>query len=265
MLNVRADTLRCGSSGTGSQRRRVPPTDAMSTTANRCSAPRRPAEQQIGHPRCRRGASDAQPSPRTHPLDRWGWRLCLPARNRCEGNRAAGRVAPITTYRGQHEKSHVARALQAVAKTHVGGWLFINVFPAIDRWLIPRTRGRLKVALGQPMLLLHTRGARSGEPRTTPLLYTPLEDAFIVVASKAGGRSSPSLSITTSAPTPTPSRFEFDGRRVAVPPTCTSLRGLNAVSFWQRVNDNYNAAIETYARRAGGRVIPLVVLDPGLN
>jgi hypothetical protein len=30
------------------------------------------------------------------------------------------------------------------------------------------------------------------------------------------------------------------------------------------VNDNYNG-YETYARRAGGRVIPLVVLDPGLN
>ena len=78
-----------------------------------------------------------------------------------------------------------------VVRTRAGGWLFINVFPAIDRWLIPRTGGRLKVALGQPILLLHTRGARSGEPRTTPLLYTPLDDAFIVVASKAGAAHHP--------------------------------------------------------------------------
>ena len=76
--------------------------------------------------------------------------------------------------------------MQAFARTRLGGWLFVNVFPVIDRWLIPRTDGRLKVALGQPILLLHTLGARSGQPRTTPLLYTPNDGDFIVVASKAG-------------------------------------------------------------------------------
>ena len=32
------------------------------------------------------------------------------------------------------------------------------MFPALDRRLIPLSHGRLKVALGQPILLLHTRG-----------------------------------------------------------------------------------------------------------
>jgi deazaflavin-dependent oxidoreductase (nitroreductase family) len=44
--------------------------------------------------------------------------------------------------------------------------------------------------MGQPILLLSTRGAKSGQPRTTPLLYTPYEGGFIVVASNsalAGG------------------------------------------------------------------------------
>jgi hypothetical protein len=31
--------------------------------------------------------------------------------------------------------------------------------------------------------------------------------------------------------------------------------------LWRRVNDNYNG-YETYARRAGGRIIPLIVLEP---
>ncbi len=65
------------------------------------------------------------------------------------------------------------------------------MFPAIDRWLIPRTGGRLKVALGQPILLLHTRGAKSGQPRQTPLLYTPHDEGFVVVASKAGAAHNP--------------------------------------------------------------------------
>ena len=132
------------------------------------------------------------------------------------------------------------------------------MFPAIDRWLIPRTRGRLKVALGQPILLLHTRGARSGEPRTTPLLYTPLEDAFIVVASKAGAAQHPAWYYNIRAH-PDAVSVELDGRRLAVRPRIVDEPERS--ELWARVNDNYNG-YEAYARRAGDRVIPLVVLEP---
>lgn len=111
------------------------------------------------------------------------------------------------------------------------------------------------------MLLLHTRGARSGEPRTTPLLYTPLDDAFIVVASKAGADHHPAWYHNIRAH-PDAVSVEFGGRRVAVRPRI--VEGAERRELWQRVNDNYSG-YETYARRAGGRVIPLVVLDPALN
>lgn len=137
--------------------------------------------------------------------------------------------------------------------------MFVNVFPAIDRWLIPRTQGRLRVALGQPILLLHTRGARSGQPRTTPLLYTPLEDAFIVVASKAGAEHHPAWYHNIRAH-PDDVSVEVDGRRVAVRPRIVD--DPERTTLWQRVNDNYNG-YETYAGRTGGRVIPVVVLEPG--
>lgn len=145
-----------------------------------------------------------------------------------------------------------------MARTRFGGWLFIHVFPAIDRWLIPRTRGRLKVALGQPILLLHTRGARSGAPRTTPLLYTALDDAFIVVASKAGDVHHPAWYHNLRAH-PEAVSVEVEGRRVAVRPRVVDEPERS--ELWRRVNDNYNG-YEAYARRAGGRVIPLVVLEP---
>jgi F420H(2)-dependent quinone reductase len=140
----------------------------------------------------------------------------------------------------------------------VGGWLFINVFPVIDRRLIPRTGGRLRVAMGQPILLLHTRGARSGEPRATPLLYTPLEQGFIVVASKAGAAHHPAWYHNLRAH-PDAVSVEIGGRRVAVRPRVAE--GPERGELWQRVNDNYNG-YETYAQRAGGRIIPLVVLEP---
>jgi deazaflavin-dependent oxidoreductase (nitroreductase family) len=132
------------------------------------------------------------------------------------------------------------------------------VFPVIDRWLIPRTGGRLKVAIGQPILLLHTRGARSGQPRSTPLLYTPHHDAFIVVASKAGADHHPAWYHNIRAH-PDAVSVEVNGERITVDPRIVAEpeRG----ELWQVVNDNYNG-YDRYAQRAGARVIPLVVLEP---
>jgi deazaflavin-dependent oxidoreductase (nitroreductase family) len=136
--------------------------------------------------------------------------------------------------------------------------LFINVFPVIDRWLIPRTRGRLKVAMGQPILLLRTRGAKSGQERTTPLLYTPHNGVFIVVASKAGAAHNPAWFYNLRAH-PDAVSVELDGDHVVVRPRI--VEGPERDDLWQRVNDNYNG-YEKYAERANGRTIPLVVLEP---
>jgi len=89
-------------------------------------------------------------------------------------------------FRAQRDKTPFDKLAQAFARTRLGGWLFVNVFPVINRRLIPLTSSRLAVAVGQPMLLLHTRGARSGQPRSTPLLYTRHGRGYVVVASKAG-------------------------------------------------------------------------------
>ncbi|MBV9047571.1 MAG: nitroreductase family deazaflavin-dependent oxidoreductase [Solirubrobacterales bacterium] len=132
------------------------------------------------------------------------------------------------------------------------------MFPIIDRWLIPRTGGRLKVAMGQPILLLSTRGANSGQLRTTPLLYTPYGEDFIVVASKAGSAHNPAWYHNLRAH-PEAVSIEIGGDRVAVRPRVVEEPERN--KLWQRVNDNYNG-YEKYAQRAGGRTIPLVVLEP---
>jgi len=44
---------------------------------------------------------------------------------------------------------------------------------------------------GAPILLLHTVGARSGEPRVNPMVYRREGDAYIVFASKAGAPTNP--------------------------------------------------------------------------
>ena len=112
--------------------------------------------------------------------------------------------------------------------------------------------------MGQPILLLHTRGARSGEERTTPLLYTPRGSSFVVVASKAGATHHPAWYHNLRAH-PDAVSVEVGGRRTAVRPRVAE--GPERAELWELVNDNYTG-YTTYQARAGGRVIPVVLLEP---
>jgi deazaflavin-dependent oxidoreductase (nitroreductase family) len=44
---------------------------------------------------------------------------------------------------------------------------------------------------GAPMLLLHTRGAKTGEDRVHPVVYQPVGDAYAIFASKGGAPENP--------------------------------------------------------------------------
>jgi deazaflavin-dependent oxidoreductase (nitroreductase family) len=44
---------------------------------------------------------------------------------------------------------------------------------------------------GRPLLLLHTTGAKSGQPRVNPVAYVTDGDRLVVIASKGGAPSNP--------------------------------------------------------------------------
>ena len=44
---------------------------------------------------------------------------------------------------------------------------------------------------GAPLLLLHTVGAKTGQPRVTPVMYQDIGDGVAVFASKAGAPTNP--------------------------------------------------------------------------
>lgn len=44
---------------------------------------------------------------------------------------------------------------------------------------------------GEPLLLLHTVGARSGQPRVNPMMYQEIDGGYAVFASKAGAPTHP--------------------------------------------------------------------------
>src|SRR4051794_28545696 len=160
-------------------------------------------------------------------------------------------------YRPQAAKSRVEKVLQAFAQTPLGGKLFISVFPALDRQLIPLTHGRLSTGLGQPIVLLHARGAKSGVERTTPLLATKDDDLIVLIASKAGATAHPAWLHNVRANPDV--EVTIDGRRRAM--RARVAEGEERERLWAMACDNYSG-YATYQRRAGGRLIPVVVLEP---
>src|SRR4051794_41776703 len=74
---------------------------------------------------------------------------------------------------------------------------------------------------GHPVLLLQTRGRRSGRARTTPVQYLADGDAFVVVASNAGARRPPARLLNLRADPPAPGGLGADALDV----TARATRG----------------------------------------
>ncbi|BBU21789.1 nitroreductase [Mycobacterium xenopi] len=110
-----------------------------------------------------------------------------------------------------------------------------------------------------PNLLLHTTGAKTGQPRTTSLTYARDGDSYLIVASNGGAsrypgwyhnlRKHPDCEINVG-----PRRFPVSAQQVN-PDDAEYLR------LWQIVNKN-NANRYTGYQRKTSRPIPVFVLTP---
>lgn len=149
------------------------------------------------------------------------------------------------------------RALEGFAKSKAGGWWFINVAPHLDRPLMALSRGRVSTALGQPICIVFTRGARSGKERRTPLLYAEDGENLVLTASKAGARSHPAWYHNLKANPDV--EVLRKGRRE--PRRAREAAGAERERLWELVNDLY-AGYDVYQSRAGERTIPVMVLQP---
>ena len=103
---------------------------------------------------------------------------------------ADGSADPFTFERA----NGVQKALRRVAGSGPGSWLFARVLHRIDRPVYRLTRGRHTFASllsGIPVVMLTTTGARSGQPRTVPVLGLPTPEGLAVIASNFGQHRHP--------------------------------------------------------------------------
>lgn len=154
---------------------------------------------------------------------------------------------------GWREKAYWLPASKA------GSTFFRLIAPVSDQIIFRLSGGRqtaVSFIAGLPSIMLTVKGAKSGEPRTIPLLGIPDEERFIVIASNWGQkhhpawyynlRSNPDITVALNGKTaPYRARQVFD---------------LEYQQCWEKAISTYKG-YEAYKQRAQ-REIPIFVLEP---
>lgn len=130
----------------------------------------------------------------------------------------------------------------------------------VHQTIYERTGGLLgHRLLGRPTLLLHTRGRRTGQPRTSALLYAKDGDDLLVVASNGGHHKPPAWLLNLEADPEVVAQVGVRKREVkAIPkrPDDPDYDRLFAIC------DQLNKGTYTAYQRKTHRPIPVVVLSP---
>jgi deazaflavin-dependent oxidoreductase (nitroreductase family) len=158
------------------------------------------------------------------------------------------------------EANAVQRSMRLLAGTRPMGWLFARLLHHLDGPLLRRTRGRRSVAsalTGLPIVELTTVGARSREPRTLPIIGVPDGDRLVLVASNWGQQRNPGWYHNLKA-NPQCS-VVFRGQRYEM--EAYEADGDERERLWELDVSVYPPR-NHYARRAGDRRIPVMVLRP---
>jgi deazaflavin-dependent oxidoreductase (nitroreductase family) len=135
--------------------------------------------------------------------------------------------------------------------------VIFKIMGALHTALYRLTGGRLGgKAFGAPVLLLSTRGRKSGKLRTNPLLYLQDGDRAVIVASKGGAPRHPAWFLNLAA---NPDVTVQRGReRLAM--LAHEADDDERARYWPQMVAMY-PGYATYQEKTSRR-IPLVVLEP---
>ena len=133
----------------------------------------------------------------------------------------------------------------------------MRLMSAANVWLFRVSRGRLGNRFsGAPVLLLMTRGRRSGRTRTAPLIYLQNGDDVVLVASKGGMPHHPLwyLNLTTNAE----AEVEIGGGRSKR--SARRASDQEKAALWPKLVEIYPPYDDYQARTE--RNIPVMILSP---
>jgi deazaflavin-dependent oxidoreductase (nitroreductase family) len=131
------------------------------------------------------------------------------------------------------------------------------LFYKFHRWMYEASDGRVGASSSQgPMLLLSTVGRRTGQSRTTPLLYMRDGDDFVVVGSNGGRPDPPAWYLNLQAE---PKATVRDGRRT-LGVVAEIPRPDEREDLWRRLHEFY--AGWSHYQTLTDRELPIIRLRP---
>jgi deazaflavin-dependent oxidoreductase (nitroreductase family) len=150
-----------------------------------------------------------------------------------------------------------ARALTAFASSKPGSWFYLHIGNPVDKRLLPATNGRLSLSVGQPVLCIEVRGAKTGQLRRTPLLFTEVDGQLVIVASATGRPKHPAWYRNLTA-NPRLKVYAPGGRSGSY--EARTVHGQERERMWQAARELYRGFDVYESRVTGLREIPVVAL-----
>lgn len=154
--------------------------------------------------------------------------------------------------------------VQNIASSRPGAWFFARVLHHLDAGVFKLSRGRRTLSgmlSGLPTVVLSTTGAKSGRPRSVPLLYIqdPQDpDRFALIASNWGQRHYPAWYFNLRA---NPQAVcTIDGQSASY--VAHEATGEEYERFWKGAARTYTGYLLYKQRIASGRRIPVMVMTP---
>lgn len=157
--------------------------------------------------------------------------------------------------------STLQRTLQRVAKLTPVTVLLSRLLPRLDKLIRRVTKGRVGTAaqLVAPSLVLHSVGAKSGQPREHPLVFAADGDGFVVVGTNFGGDRQPAW--TSNLLANPEAAVSLEG--VIVPVTAHPVTDqAERDRLWALLDEVYIGFVSYRRRIADTRAIRMFRLEP---
>jgi deazaflavin-dependent oxidoreductase (nitroreductase family) len=160
----------------------------------------------------------------------------------------------------QHRPNVLQRSLHPILRTKVSGWILARTLHHFDRPVLRLSHGRRSLTsmlAGLPVVTVTTLGAKSGQPRSVPLITLPDGENVILIASNFGQKHHPAWYYNLRAHPAV--QLTYEGKTVAY--VARETIGEERERCWQRAVDLYSG-YAAYKERAGQRQIGVFLLTP---
>jgi len=148
------------------------------------------------------------------------------------------------------------KPIEKLASSRLGAAVFRRALHYVDRPLLRWTRGRFATTVGLPTLLLTTTGRKSGQPRSSPLLYMRLGEDFAVIGTYYGSAKHTAWYLNLRA-NPN-AKILLDGEELSVVAREADAREREVI--WAQATQVYGG-YEKYKARIKDREIPILLLS----